>query len=59
MSYREDNNFRRKILINDTERELPQDIFSEAIEVDWPALRGVSDSVYCLRDSFFKVACCN
>jgi hypothetical protein len=34
MSDREDNNFVRKILIDDAERELPEDVFSEILEVE-------------------------
>jgi hypothetical protein len=43
MSYRKNDNFRRVILIDDTEWELPEDVLSEIPEVDWPTPGSLPD----------------
>ena len=55
MSHRKDYDFRRKILINDAERKLPESIFSEIVELDWPALGSFPDFFYRILKNIFKV----
>src|SRR5258708_12561442 len=52
-------NFRRKILIDNAERELAEDILSEVSEVEGPTLGSFSDFCYCLSKGVFKVNRCN
>jgi hypothetical protein len=59
MSDREYNNFVRKILIDDAERELPEDVSSEIPEVEGPALGSGPDSFYRSLDGGFKIGCSN
>jgi hypothetical protein len=59
MSYRKDYDFRREVLIHKTGGKLPESIFSEIIEVDWPAMGGFRDSSYRLVKGAFKVNRCN
>jgi len=38
---------------------LPEDVFSEILEVDWPAMWSFSDSFYRLPKRALEVICCN
>jgi hypothetical protein len=58
MSYGENHNFRREILIHDAERKLPEDVSSEIPEVNWPTLGSSADSLYSLLKGGFKVDSC-
>jgi len=54
--HRKDHDLRSKLLIHKAEGKLPESIFSEIQEVDWPALRSFSDFFYCLTEGAFKIA---
>jgi len=58
MSDRENYNFRREIPIDDTERKLPEDVFSEIPKVDRPPLGSFSDSFNRLLKGGFEVDRC-
>jgi hypothetical protein len=55
MSHGKDYDLRREILIHDAEGKLPEGVFSEIGDVDWPALRRFPDSSYRPLKSTFKV----
>src|ERR1700680_912304 len=55
MSDCQNYDFRRKVLIYKAKRKLPEGIFSEISDVDWPALRSFPDSSYRLLKGAFKV----
>ena len=59
MSHGEDYDLRGKILVHNAKGKLPEGVFSEIGDVDWPALRRFSDSSYSLLKSTFKVNRCN
>jgi hypothetical protein len=58
MSNSEKHDFRREFLIHDAERKLAERVFSETLEVDWPALGSLPDSCYRLLKSPFKINRC-
>jgi hypothetical protein len=55
VSEREDDDFRRKLLIDDAEGESPQNVSAEVTEVDWPTLGSLPDSFYRLLKGALKV----
>jgi hypothetical protein len=59
VSHSKDHDPRRQLLIHKAEGKLPESIFSEIHEVDWPALGSVSDFFYCLTEGAFKIDGCN
>jgi hypothetical protein len=59
VSHGEDYDLKREILVHNAEGKLPETVFSEIGDVDWPALRRFPDSSYRLLKSTFKVNRCN
>ena len=59
VSHGKDYDLRREILVNDAEGKLPEGVFSEIGDVDWPTLRRFPDSSYRLLKSTFKVNRCD
>ncbi|MCU1310772.1 MAG: hypothetical protein JWO20_1897 [Candidatus Angelobacter sp.] len=59
VSYAKNHDFRREIPVDDTERKLPENVFSEIAEVDRPALGSFSDSFDRLLEGGFKVDGCD
>src|SRR5450755_1095453 len=55
VSHCKDHDRRRKLLIHKTEGKLPESIFSEIREVNWPALRSFSDFSIALQKAFSKL----
>jgi hypothetical protein len=49
----------REILVDDAEGKLPEGVFSEIGDVDWPALRRFPDSSYRLLKTSLKVNRCD
>src|SRR5258708_30583939 len=48
------HDFGREILIRDAEGKLAENVFSEILEVDGPAVGSFFDSCYCLLEGPFK-----
>ena len=57
MSNREDDNFIEHLLIDDAEGKLPESVFLETAEVEWPALRGLSNRFARLPHRTLKFYC--